>query len=404
MPRRYEAQSGAIPSFPLRLGTALRNALRHGYTARDLRSDLLAGLVVGIVALPLSMALAIASGVAPQHGLYTAIVAGGVIALSAARGARSPGRRRRSWCSWPRSRRGSASAGCSWPALMAGLILLVHGRARLGAADPVRPLPGHHRLHRRHRGGHRDPAAQGLPRARRWRSMPEHYLERVAALAAARCRRRAGRTSRSAPFTLACSSLWPRVTRKVPGAAGRARPRRRSLAALLQRFVPGFHVGHHPQPLSYGRRRAAAASRRCRRCRAALAPARAGRQRRSASRFDLLRELAALRLRHRHAGRHRVAALGRGRRRHDRHASTTPTPSWWRRASATSWRRSSAASPPPAPSRARPPTSAPARARRSRRSSTRCSCSLRGAARWRPLLGYLPMASLAALLLSSPGT
>jgi SulP family sulfate permease len=42
---------------------------------------MMAGLVVGIVALPLSMALAIASGVAPQHGLYTAVVAGALIAL-----------------------------------------------------------------------------------------------------------------------------------------------------------------------------------------------------------------------------------------------------------------------------------------------------------------------------------
>ncbi|MFL6233702.1 MAG: SulP family inorganic anion transporter, partial [Thermoanaerobaculia bacterium] len=80
MPRRYEAPSGATPSFPMRLGTALRASLRHGYSARDLRSDLLAGMVVGIVALPLSMALEVASGVAPQHGLYTAIVAGAVIA------------------------------------------------------------------------------------------------------------------------------------------------------------------------------------------------------------------------------------------------------------------------------------------------------------------------------------
>src|SRR5687767_13829714 len=41
----------------------------------------MAGLVVGIVALPLSMALAIASGVAPRYGLYTAIIAGGLIGL-----------------------------------------------------------------------------------------------------------------------------------------------------------------------------------------------------------------------------------------------------------------------------------------------------------------------------------
>jgi sulfate permease, SulP family len=56
--------------------TGLRSAFADGYGARDLRADVLAGLVVGVVALPLSMALAIAVGVPPQHGLYTAIVAG----------------------------------------------------------------------------------------------------------------------------------------------------------------------------------------------------------------------------------------------------------------------------------------------------------------------------------------
>jgi SulP family sulfate permease len=44
--------------------------------------DLLAGVTVGIIAIPLAMALAIASGVAPQYGLYTAIIGGFVIALT----------------------------------------------------------------------------------------------------------------------------------------------------------------------------------------------------------------------------------------------------------------------------------------------------------------------------------
>lgn len=48
----------------------------------DIRANVLAGLTVGVIALPLSMALAIASGVPPQNGLYTAIVAGIVIALT----------------------------------------------------------------------------------------------------------------------------------------------------------------------------------------------------------------------------------------------------------------------------------------------------------------------------------
>ena len=49
---------------------------------QEVQSNLFAGLTVGIIALPLSMALAIASGVPPQHGLYTAIIAGIVSALA----------------------------------------------------------------------------------------------------------------------------------------------------------------------------------------------------------------------------------------------------------------------------------------------------------------------------------
>ncbi|MCB9683373.1 MAG: C4-dicarboxylic acid transporter DauA [Alphaproteobacteria bacterium] len=60
---------------------ALREALREGYTTDDLRADVLSGLVVGVVAVPLSMALAVAVGAPPQHGLYTAVVSGGLIAL-----------------------------------------------------------------------------------------------------------------------------------------------------------------------------------------------------------------------------------------------------------------------------------------------------------------------------------
>ncbi len=63
------------------LGFGLRARLREGYTFTDFRADAMAGLVVGIVALPLSMALATAVDVPPQHGLYTAIIAGIIVAL-----------------------------------------------------------------------------------------------------------------------------------------------------------------------------------------------------------------------------------------------------------------------------------------------------------------------------------
>lgn len=68
--------------FSLRLGHALREVLTEGYSRNKLSKDLLAGITVGIIAIPLAMALAIASGVAPQYGLYTAIIAGFIIALT----------------------------------------------------------------------------------------------------------------------------------------------------------------------------------------------------------------------------------------------------------------------------------------------------------------------------------
>ncbi|STY62961.1 C4-dicarboxylic acid transporter DauA [Mannheimia haemolytica] len=62
--------------------SGLKDALNAGYGKQHLIRDIISGLTVGVIAIPLSMALAIASGVPPQHGLYTAIVAGIVIALT----------------------------------------------------------------------------------------------------------------------------------------------------------------------------------------------------------------------------------------------------------------------------------------------------------------------------------
>jgi sulfate permease, SulP family len=63
-------------SFRPRLFTSLR-----GYRAQDFSHDLAAGLTVGIVALPLAMAFAIASGLKPEAGIYTAIIGGFLISL-----------------------------------------------------------------------------------------------------------------------------------------------------------------------------------------------------------------------------------------------------------------------------------------------------------------------------------
>ncbi|QWE10145.1 SulP family inorganic anion transporter [Polynucleobacter sp. es-EL-1] len=53
----------------------------HGYNGALFTKDVLAGITVGIVALPLAMAFAIASGLKPEAGIFTAIIAGGLISL-----------------------------------------------------------------------------------------------------------------------------------------------------------------------------------------------------------------------------------------------------------------------------------------------------------------------------------
>ena len=55
--------------------------LKEGYNKQKFLNDLIAGIIVGIVALPLSIALAIASGVSPEKGLYTAIIGGFAISF-----------------------------------------------------------------------------------------------------------------------------------------------------------------------------------------------------------------------------------------------------------------------------------------------------------------------------------
>ena len=71
------------PTFAELYTPKLVTVLREGYGRADLKADLIAGMTVAIVALPLSMAIAIASGVPPARGLYTAIVGGFVVSALA---------------------------------------------------------------------------------------------------------------------------------------------------------------------------------------------------------------------------------------------------------------------------------------------------------------------------------
>ncbi|WP_018295070.1 C4-dicarboxylic acid transporter DauA [Mariprofundus ferrooxydans] len=111
------------------------------FAAATLRQNILAGLTVGIVALPLSMALAIASGVPPQHGLYTAIIAGIVIALSGSSRVNISGPTAACVVILLPIVQQFGLGGLLISGLMAGMILIVMGVLRLGTLIELVPYP-----------------------------------------------------------------------------------------------------------------------------------------------------------------------------------------------------------------------------------------------------------------------
>jgi len=107
----------------------------------SLRQNILAGMTVGIIALPLSMALAIAVGVPPQHGLYTAIVAGIVIALTGGSRVNVSGPTAAFVVILLPISQKYGLGGLLVSGMLAGFILLAMGLARLGTLIQVVPYP-----------------------------------------------------------------------------------------------------------------------------------------------------------------------------------------------------------------------------------------------------------------------
>jgi SulP family sulfate permease len=99
------------------------------YDRRQFIADLGAGLTVGVVALPVAMAFAIASGVKPEQGLFTAIIAGFLISRSAAPTCRSVARRRLHRHRL-RHRRAYGVANLMIATSLAGVLLFVMGLLR----------------------------------------------------------------------------------------------------------------------------------------------------------------------------------------------------------------------------------------------------------------------------------
>ncbi len=115
--------------------------MKQGLAVQNIRPNLLAGLTVGIVALPLSMALAIASGVPPQHGLYTAIIAGIVVALSGSSRVNISGPTAAFVVILLPIVQQFGLGGLLISGLMAGFILIAMGLFRLGTLIELVPYP-----------------------------------------------------------------------------------------------------------------------------------------------------------------------------------------------------------------------------------------------------------------------
>lgn len=126
---------------PFQFAFGLRQALREGYTFQKFRADALAGIVVGIVALPLSMALAIASGVPPQNGLYTAIVAGAIAAIAGGSRVQITGPTAAFVVLLAPVSNQYGLAGLAVASMLAGVILLLMGALRFGRLIEFIPYP-----------------------------------------------------------------------------------------------------------------------------------------------------------------------------------------------------------------------------------------------------------------------
>ncbi|MCQ4323841.1 C4-dicarboxylic acid transporter DauA [Stutzerimonas stutzeri] len=197
------------------LFAAWRQALRLGYGARALRGDISAGLTVGIIAIPLAMALAIAVGVAPQHGLYTVLIAAPLIALTGGSRFNVSGPTAAFVVILLPITQQFGLGGLLLCTMLAGLILITLGLLRAGRLIAFIPYPVTLGF----------TAGIGIVIATlqikdlfglMLLEQPQHYVEQVALLVRSLPGARLGDTLVAA-ICLAILIIWPRWVPKVPG-------------------------------------------------------------------------------------------------------------------------------------------------------------------------------------------
>ncbi len=240
IPHRKSSLAPIPPSrLELPIAVALRRSFAQGYTLSRLKHDALAGVVVGIVALPLSMALAIAVGVAPQHGLYTAIVAGAVVALMGGSKHQVTGPTAAFIVILAPITSKYGFSGLLTAGLMAGVLLVAMGALRLGRLIEFIPYP----VTTGFTAGIATVIATlqvkdvlGLPIAKQ----PDGYFEKLGAIWEARQGASLVELGIAAA-TLALLLLWPRVTRAVPAPLV-AIVIVSACVTALSRLLPSLHI------------------------------------------------------------------------------------------------------------------------------------------------------------------
>lgn len=197
------------------LFAAWRQTLRAGYGGRELRGDLVAGLTVGIIAIPLAMALAIAVGVAPQHGLYTVLMASPLIALTGGSRFNVSGPTAAFVVILLPITQQFGLGGLLLCTMLAGLILIALGLLRAGKLIAFVPYPVTLGF----------TAGIGIVIATlqlkdafglTFATQPQHYLDQLSQLARALPAIQPGDTL-VAGLCLAVLIIWPRLVPKVPG-------------------------------------------------------------------------------------------------------------------------------------------------------------------------------------------
>lgn len=193
---------------------ALRCALRDGYRHQDFLKDLRAGVSVGVTALPVVLVLAIATGVAPQHGLYAAAIAGLIAPLAGGSRYTITGPTAAFAVILHPIAAAHGLAGLLIATMMAGVMLVALGYSGMGRLIAYVPYPvmaGFNAGIAIVIAGLQLQDFLGIHVS----ALPEHFLARMQALANALPSLHAQELAVGVA-TLALVSLWPKLKTPVP--------------------------------------------------------------------------------------------------------------------------------------------------------------------------------------------